>query len=956
MKKLSRVLALSLAFIMLIGTTTFAAVPNNSVTIGNRAISIDYIFNYLEDAKVLVNSLLDENPDSSIFFQLDGQNERFTDPFTGTEATEEDLAEVSVFIDENGEEQELEQKELEVVSVSAIDANNILVTFEGVEEPVEIALEEALENGATTVTFEYEDVLYEDVELEEAYEYNAEELAQEAVENAEETKEQDDVDAARELVDALEDEDVKEALTERLDAVQEDIDKAAAEKAIADATAAVENAEESLLEADLAEAVELVEALPEDSAEYYLLGLRTSGVQAKIDNIIAKINNNLEKNDVLLYNALNVKPLTDVKPENIGAYREGIEDIEGPLTLAEIQEVIDDANKAAVDTEVGELVDDANTAVTAVENAKYTDFDADAAELKDQEAFDKLVVEAQKAIDEVPEDYKADEEDEKTVVEVLQARLDEAVRLQADFQEKVLPVVKAEGDIALYNALTANFARVDENLVNEYDEEINEDLQTVEDVQYLIDTVNAEAAVDALFAGVELAEDVTQADIDAAEELVNFIENRGDEDEDGNKTPDETKQGLLDRVKTANELPLKTINELNETKDNSNHENIDTLKQYADILGLDLTEFDKLIPNRGVAAINDLIQNKPTDGYTAETLKPVFDEIVATRLVFEESVKLFATGTEEPLKDLTYITMLIDQLESVSYKTHSKHVIEGEDGLIADLQDLVDRFDALEGKEVVLDDAEEAIDAQKAVLKTIDYAKTSSSTNTRNALKAALTAVENALVQQATPTGFEVVEEKIEITAGEEVEFTIHAFKTVEGEDKVAPFEKFNRTYENVKVELKDGLFFYRDIEFVNGVAKVAVPVTKTDVTEVSIAANAFTVTDEVGNHGALTVTVAVNVGELSEIKVSGEETKELTFTAKDAFGNTIKDFEGNKVVMLPEGAESTVADATGKALVNFEDGVGSIALKNPLTAGTYTFTVGGEEVVIVIPEAEDKE
>jgi len=125
MKKLSRVLALSLAFIMLIGTTTFAAVPNNSVTIGNRAISIDYIFNYLEDAKVLVNSLLDENPDSSIFFQLDGQNERFTDPFTGTEATEEDLAEVSVFIDENGEEQELEQKELEVVKVSAIEDINV---------------------------------------------------------------------------------------------------------------------------------------------------------------------------------------------------------------------------------------------------------------------------------------------------------------------------------------------------------------------------------------------------------------------------------------------------------------------------------------------------------------------------------------------------------------------------------------------------------------------------------------------------------------------------------------------------------------------------------------------------------------------------------------------------------------------------------------------------------------
>ncbi len=70
-----------------------------------------------------------------------------------------------------------ETEDLTVESVSAIDANTIEVKFEGVEEPVEITLEEALNHGENYVEFSYDgqdfdaivDYVDEDVvEIEEA--------------------------------------------------------------------------------------------------------------------------------------------------------------------------------------------------------------------------------------------------------------------------------------------------------------------------------------------------------------------------------------------------------------------------------------------------------------------------------------------------------------------------------------------------------------------------------------------------------------------------------------------------------------------------------------------------------------------------------------------------------------------------------------------------------------------
>ncbi|KQN96812.1 RCC1 domain-containing protein [Paenibacillus sp. Leaf72] len=85
-------------------------------------------------------------------------------------------------------------------------------------------------------------------------------LAVEAVEKAELTRTQDDVDAARLLVNALEDTE-KGPLNTRLDAIQAEIDDQ--DNALVVATEAVEIAEASLLQADVTSAEALVNALPE---------------------------------------------------------------------------------------------------------------------------------------------------------------------------------------------------------------------------------------------------------------------------------------------------------------------------------------------------------------------------------------------------------------------------------------------------------------------------------------------------------------------------------------------------------------------------------------------------------------------------------------------------------------------------------------------------------------------
>ncbi|SFD86511.1 S-layer homology domain-containing protein [Lentibacillus persicus] len=56
-----------------------------------------------------------------------------------------------------------------VESATAVDADTVEVQFEGQEEAVEVELDEELEDGATTVSFEYDGHTYEEVELSEEF-------------------------------------------------------------------------------------------------------------------------------------------------------------------------------------------------------------------------------------------------------------------------------------------------------------------------------------------------------------------------------------------------------------------------------------------------------------------------------------------------------------------------------------------------------------------------------------------------------------------------------------------------------------------------------------------------------------------------------------------------------------------------------------------------------------------
>lgn len=132
------------------------------------------------------------------------------------------------------------------------------------------------------------------------------------------------------------------------------------------------------------------------------------------------------------------------------------------------------------------------------------------------------------------------------------------------------------------------------------------------------------------------------------------------------------------------------------------------------------------IAARKPAVSNDLFQSKPVGGYAIDTLKPAFDEIVATRLVFQNSMDLVNAATAaDPLKDISYVTMLITNLDGVTHYTmHSGIAIATKK---ADLQNLVTRYNAL------------SADKQAAALLEVSSKDYLSSNQTLNALDAALT-------------------------------------------------------------------------------------------------------------------------------------------------------------------------------------------------------------------------
>lgn len=158
------------------------------------------------------------------------------------------------------------------------------------------------------------------------------ETAKDAVELAESTQSQTDVDAAQLLVTALPDGTDKTALQERLDAVQEAIDD------LAEATAAVELAEGTESQTDLDAAQTLVTALP-DGTDKTALQDRLDALQVVIDT------NRLDEATAAVVNAEGTKLQADVDAAQalVTALKNGGDKTALQSRLDAIQVIIDEA-------------------------------------------------------------------------------------------------------------------------------------------------------------------------------------------------------------------------------------------------------------------------------------------------------------------------------------------------------------------------------------------------------------------------------------------------------------------------------------------------------------------------------------------------------------------------------------------------------------------------------------
>jgi hypothetical protein len=159
------------------------------------------------------------------------------------------------------------------------------------------------------------------------------------------------------------------------------------------------------------------------------------------------------------------------------------------------------------------------------------------------------------------------------------------------------------------------------------------------------------------------------------------------------------------------------------------------LEENAAILGIDLTEYNKItVDGRKDAVGWDLLANRPVDGYTVATLQSMLNEIVLTRQTTEASLNMVNAATE--LTDIEFATMLLERFkaaEDENYKIHSGLEVSGK---ITMLQDLNDRYEALDP------DGQAAVRA-KIIAKRPDGGFTRSQATT-DALAAALTEVEEA--------------------------------------------------------------------------------------------------------------------------------------------------------------------------------------------------------------------
>jgi hypothetical protein len=241
----------------------------------------------------------------------------------------------------------------------------------------------------------------------------------------------------------------------------------------------------------------------------------------------------------------------------------------------------------------------------------------------------------------------------KTITEI-QAKIDEVNKKAAtatEYETIVEALNGAKNDYEVYLILDEYFENVDEENINEYvgaifggdPRKVNtEELDSKAAIQLAIDTVNAEVAVDALFADEDktaLAEGVIQADIDAATALVEIL-------------PEDAQEELLESIATAQKL-------------------LDDANAAAAVI-----EMIKALPDADEITNENKDQVKPL----VEAAKEAFDELTDDQKSFvEKDVKDKLTAAEAKIDELE--KPLIAALQAVNNAANAdalKQLIEEE--------------------------------------------------------------------------------------------------------------------------------------------------------------------------------------------------------------------------------------------------------------------------------------
>ncbi|SHH48084.1 hypothetical protein, partial [Sporanaerobacter acetigenes] len=218
---------------------------------------------------------------------------------------------------------------------------------------------------------------------------------------------------------------------------------------------------------------------------------------------------------------------------------------------------------------------------------------------------------------------------------------------------------------------------------------------------------------------------VSSADYQSSTQTRNALAKALTEQENASKEEVEAALKAVNEAKTADEMKT-------------------AIEDNAKVLGLSIgegTDYTSLLPGRDRSVSVDLVGNRQYEAdskYTLVRLREIFDDIVATRLVTQESMNLVNNAeTAENLNGIEYVTILLNRFNKAGYTQHSSHKIKEK---VIYLEGLVNGYNVLddEAKEVVLRGVIEIRNGKT-------NGKFARSQETTDALETALTEVETKI-------------------------------------------------------------------------------------------------------------------------------------------------------------------------------------------------------------------